>query len=169
MGCIFAKKINNFDFCHFLLPPPSGGDFWPIWPPYPHPMGHPTRLPTWLPTFMFFVSNEPKNDAWWWKFNCFCIFLKWGVGNQFWPFLAFWGHLSVRWAVRGWLKNVKRGFPLIIHMVTRAKTSAEHVQSILCNSWTRQRWCTCERRGAYVRVNVFFPLLLYMRTYAVEH
>ena len=63
MGCVFAKKINNFDFRHFLRPPPSGGDFWPIWPPYPHPMGHPTQLPTWLPTFMFFVSNEPKNDA----------------------------------------------------------------------------------------------------------
>ena len=135
----FFQKNQQFWFSPFLRPPPLGGDFWPIWPPYPHPMGHPTQLPTRLPTFMFFVSNEPKNDAWSWKFNCFSLFSKWWVVNQFWPFLAFCGHLSVRRAVRGWLKNVKRGFPLIIHMVTRAKTSAEHVQSILCNSWTRHR------------------------------
>ena len=137
MGCIFSKKINNLDFCHFLRPPPSGGDFWPIWPPFPHPMGHPTQLPTWLPTFMFFVSNESKNNAWSWKFNHFCLFSKRWVVNRFWPFLAVRDHLSVWRAVRGWLKNAQRRFPLVIHMVTRAQTSVEHVQSILCNSWTR--------------------------------
>ena len=137
MRCIFAKKINNFDFCHFLRPPPSGGDFWPIWPPCPHPMGHPTQPPTRPPTFMFFVSNESKKDAKPWKFNHFSIFSSWWMGYRFWPFLALPGQFWMRRAVWGSLKNAQQRFPLVIHMVTCAQTSAGHVQSIFCNSWTR--------------------------------
>ena len=91
MGCIFAKEINNFDFCHFLRPPPSGPEFWPIWPPCPHPMGHPPHPPTQLPPYMFLLPNESKKCAYSSKTGQKIKFQSWQVTTRF---GSFWGHFG---------------------------------------------------------------------------
>ena len=134
----FCRKNQQFWFLSFFTTTSIKGWFLANLATLPPPHGSPhptTHLTTYLYVFCVQRAQKPCLII---KIQLLLHFSKVGVGNQFWPFLAFGGHLSVRRAVRGWLKNAKPGFPLVIHMGTRAKTSAEHVQSILCNSWTRQ-------------------------------
>ena len=90
---ILTKKINILNFCHFLQPPPSGPQFWPIWPPCPHPMGHPPHPPTPLPSYMFLLPNESKKCAYSLKTGWQKKFWSWQVTTSFGLFRGHFGML----------------------------------------------------------------------------